>query len=121
DIAAFKYGVVCDLTLQGEVILVSVRSSQTRIDYKDIARAANRQEARCGEIDIGRRWARGEGIRCVCRRERLSQVIHFCRGIAGKRQKLKSRIGVKRGLSIELQIVLGLQDVVKHAESPTQA
>src|SRR5262249_22638700 len=72
-------------------------------------------------VDIRRRRVRRKWIDCSCRPERISEVRH-CAGLSRSNSREKqSGIGEEWRLTVELQVVLTLQHVVKHSPPAAQA
>src|SRR6266852_5842887 len=100
--------------LNTQIVLVGIRRTQVRINKEDTC--STKCPKGISEVySVINRFA-GEWIRVASRPEGIAQGTERTTGCI---RKSKSGSGGKWGLSVELKVVLGLQDIIKHADAAT--
>src|SRR5262245_13060412 len=85
------------------------------------AASSGREEARRSEVQAAVRRTRGERVRNSGGHIRLGQIIDLRGWIRRQRAEEEIRITEEGRLTVELQVVLGLENVIGDTETAAQA
>src|SRR5580698_4221818 len=107
------------ILLQTQVVLVDVGRSQVWVDHEDCTATVDGKKLR--EADIGCRWFRRKWVYSSVRLIWLLEVTYRPALRRANAVEVETRLGIKRDLAVELQVIFAFQDVVENSEAAADA